>query len=198
MSNIYIFLSYNSILQLPLINTYCYRILGFRRAVPVTGRHISIAHDVNGKTSEIVQKTIFKSPGSESFRFIWIKFKNSKYEWMNLIGFWQLLGTANNLCMVGDCKYYCDTGHAICGHPDEVEGSFAAYLPSFDDFPLTRFYSPYRRSYSKRKIAKWENNSRYCEEKVLPKSKYNEGRLFLDMIDMYIFDFLTGKSIYLN
>ncbi|KAG1670786.1 Extracellular serine/threonine protein [Nymphon striatum] len=138
------------------------RILGFRRAVPVTGRYISIAHDVNEKTSETVQKTIFKSP-------------------------------ANSLCMVGDCKYYCDTGHAICGHPDEVEGSFAAYLPSFDDFPITRFFSPYRRSYSKRKKAKWEDYPKYCEEKVLPKSKYNEGRLFLDMIDMYIFDFLTGN-----
>ncbi|CAM1325016.1 FAM20A (predicted) [Pycnogonum litorale] len=138
------------------------RILGFRRAVPVTGRYLNIRQDIMNKTSESVESTIFVSP-------------------------------ADNLCIVGECKYYCVTGHAICGNPDKVEGSFAAYLAPFDDFPITRFYSPYRRSYSKRKKAKWEKNPYYCEEKVLTKSKYNSGRLLLDMIDMYIFDFLTGN-----
>lgn len=37
---------------------------------------------------------------------------------------------ANNLCFHGKCGYYCDTAHAICGHPDTLEGSFAAFLPS--------------------------------------------------------------------
>lgn len=39
---------------------------------------------------------------------------------------------SNNLCFHGKCSYYCDTSHAICGNPDTLEGSFAAFLPSFE------------------------------------------------------------------
>ena len=34
------------------------------------------------------------------------------------------------LASLGQCSYYCDTSHAICGHPDNTEGSLAAFLPS--------------------------------------------------------------------
>ena len=30
----------------------------------------------------------------------------------------------------GKCSYYCDTSHAICGHPDNLEASLAAFLPA--------------------------------------------------------------------
>lgn len=39
---------------------------------------------------------------------------------------------SNNLCFHGKCSYYCDTSHAICGNPDTLEGSFAAFLPKFE------------------------------------------------------------------
>ena len=39
---------------------------------------------------------------------------------------------SSNLCFHGKCSYYCDTSHAICGNPDMLEGSFAAFLPSFE------------------------------------------------------------------
>ena len=52
----------------------------------------------------------------------------------------------NNVCFYGDCKYYCDTGHPVCGRPHVLDGSLCAWLP---DVPRYRVKSPWRRSYSK-------------------------------------------------
>ena len=74
------------------------RLLGFRRAIPVTGRTLNITSDIYSLAEGDLLKTFFISP-------------------------------AGNLCFHGKCSYYCDTSHAICGSPDLLEGSFAAFLP---------------------------------------------------------------------
>ncbi|XP_049868694.1 extracellular serine/threonine protein CG31145 isoform X2 [Pectinophora gossypiella] len=99
---------------------------------------------------------------------------------------------ANNFCFHGKCSYYCDTGHAICGNPDMLEGSFAAFLPSSDLAERKVWRHPWRRSYHKRRKAQWELQSDYCDGvRVTP--PYDSGRRLLDLMDMSIFDFLTGN-----
>ena len=63
---------------------------------------------------------------------------------------------AGNLCFHGKCSYYCDTSHAICGHPDMLEGSMAVFLPPKNVVPRKPWRHPWRRSYHKRKKAQWE------------------------------------------
>ncbi|KAG6450256.1 hypothetical protein O3G_MSEX006491 [Manduca sexta] len=99
---------------------------------------------------------------------------------------------ANNFCFHGKCSYYCDTGHAICGNPDMLEGSFAAFLPSSDIAERKVWRHPWRRSYHKRRKAQWEIQSDYCDT-VRTTPPYDSGRRLLDLMDMSIFDFLTGN-----
>ena len=65
---------------------------------------------------------------------------------------------ANNYCFHGHCSYYCDTSHAVCGHPDTLEGSFAAFLPEKYVADRTLRKHPWRRSYHKRRKAIWETS----------------------------------------
>lgn len=97
-----------------------------------------------------------------------------------------------NLCFYGDCEYYCDAEHAICGKPDLIEGSFATFLPSLDEADRVSWLNPWRRSYSKYKKASWETNSDYCEG-VKQEAIYKNNRRLVELIDMHIFDFLIGN-----
>ncbi|XP_022830789.1 extracellular serine/threonine protein CG31145 isoform X1 [Spodoptera litura] len=99
---------------------------------------------------------------------------------------------ANNFCFHGKCSYYCDTGHAICGNPDMLEGSFAAFLPSSDIAERKVWRHPWRRSYHKRRKAPWELQSDYCDT-VRTTPPYDSGRRMLDLMDMSIYDFLSGN-----
>ncbi|XP_024938667.1 extracellular serine/threonine protein CG31145 [Cephus cinctus] len=97
-----------------------------------------------------------------------------------------------NLCFHGKCSYYCDTAHAICGNPDSLEGSFAAFLPSRELAARKVWRHPWRRSYHKRRKAQWEQDSDYCSlVRAIP--PYDEGRRLLDLMDMAVFDFLIGN-----
>ncbi|XP_031624511.1 extracellular serine/threonine protein CG31145-like [Contarinia nasturtii] len=137
------------------------RILGFRRAMPVTGRTLNITTEIYRIADEDLLKTFFVSP-------------------------------SNNLCFHGKCSYYCDTSHAICGSPDMLEGSFAAYLPKFDRSTRKAWRHPWRRSYHKRRKASWETDQDYCSM-VKDIHPYSEGRRLIDLMDMAVFDFLTGN-----
>lgn len=134
------------------------RLMGFRRAIPHTGRVVNITAEIFEVADEELLQTAFVSP-------------------------------AKNLCFHGHCSYYCDSGHAICGSPDLLEGSFAAFLPESE---RKSWRHPWKRSYSKRKQAPWETDMNYCAEVRQTHPHNNIGR-FLSLIDMAIFDFLTGN-----
>ncbi|KAL0118119.1 hypothetical protein PUN28_009057 [Cardiocondyla obscurior] len=106
------------------------RLLGFRRAMPVTGRTLNVTTEVYQIADGELLKTFFVSP-------------------------------AGNLCFHGKCSYYCDTAHAVCGSPDTLEGSFAAFLPDKAFAARKAWRHPWRRSYHKRKKAQWEHGEAY-------------------------------------
>ncbi|CAL1674187.1 unnamed protein product [Lasius platythorax] len=137
------------------------RLLGFHRAMPVSGRTLNVTTEIYQIADGELLKTFFVSP-------------------------------AGNLCFHGKCSYYCDTAHAVCGSPDTLEGSFAAFLPDKAFAARKAWRHPWRRSYHKRKKAQWEDDSNYCSL-VKEISPYDEGRRLLDLMDMAVFDFLTGN-----
>ena len=111
---------------------------------------------------------------------------------------------AGNLCFYGECKYYCDSHHAVCGNADVIEGSCAAWLPSGDVLPRHTWPNPWAQLYTKRnKLPRWKTEPRYCDE-VRSDGPYDSGRRLLDVVDIAVFDFLIGTftshptSVYLK
>lgn len=137
------------------------RLLGFRRAMPVTGRTLNMTTEIYEIADGELLKTFFISP-------------------------------SNNMCFHGRCSYYCDTSHAVCGNPDTLEGSFAAFLPSKEVANRKIWRHPWRRSYHKRRKAQWEQESDYCNlVKEIP--PYDSGPRLYDLMDMAVLDFLMGN-----
>ncbi|XP_021947698.1 extracellular serine/threonine protein CG31145 isoform X2 [Folsomia candida] len=99
---------------------------------------------------------------------------------------------AGNICFHGKCSYYCDTSHAICGAPDMLEGSLAAFLPPKEAAARKVWRHPWRRSYHKRRKAQWEVDSDYCDL-IRSTPPYDRGRRLLDIVDMAVLDFLMGN-----
>ncbi|XP_026079011.1 pseudokinase FAM20A [Carassius auratus] len=99
---------------------------------------------------------------------------------------------ANNTCFFAKCLYVCKSEYAVCGHPDLLEGSMSAYLPGLSIAPRISIPNPWIRAYSFTGREEWEVNPLYCDtvKKLYP---YNSGNRLLNIIDMAIFDFLTGN-----
>ncbi|KAM8961211.1 extracellular serine/threonine protein kinase FAM20C [Pelodytes ibericus] len=138
------------------------RILDFRRVPPVAGRLVNMTKEIRDVTRD---------------KKLWRTF---------------FISPANNICFYGECSYYCSTEHALCGKPDQIEGSLAAFLPDLSLAKRKTWRNPWRRSYHKRKKAEWEVDFDYCEE-VKQTPPYDSGTRLLDVIDMTVFDFLMGN-----
>ncbi|XP_059413571.1 extracellular serine/threonine protein kinase FAM20C-like [Carassius carassius] len=138
------------------------RILDFRRVPPVAGRLVNMTREIRDVTRD---------------KKLWRTF---------------FVSPANNICFYGECSYYCSTEHALCGKPDQIEGSLAAFLPDMALAKRKTWRNPWRRSYHKRKKAGWEVDPDYCDE-VKQTPPYDRGTRLLDIMDMTIFDFLMGN-----
>uniref|UniRef100_A0A672PPJ3 Extracellular serine/threonine protein kinase FAM20C-like n=1 Tax=Sinocyclocheilus grahami TaxID=75366 RepID=A0A672PPJ3_SINGR len=138
------------------------RILDFRRVPPVAGRLVNMTREIRDVTRD---------------KKLWRTF---------------FVSPANNICFYGECSYYCSTEHALCGKPDQIEGSLAAFLPDLALAKRKTWRNPWRRSYHKRKKAEWEVDPDYCDE-VKQTPPYDRGTRLLDIMDMTIFDFLMGN-----
>ncbi|XP_028331907.1 pseudokinase FAM20A [Gouania willdenowi] len=99
---------------------------------------------------------------------------------------------ANNTCFFAKCLYMCKTEYAVCGSPNHLEGSMSAYLPSLSMAPRVSIPNPWTRSYTFTGRQEWEDNPFYCDT-VKQQPPYNSGNRLLNIIDMSIFDFLTGN-----
>nr|XP_056702529.1 extracellular serine/threonine protein kinase FAM20C-like [Euleptes europaea] len=138
------------------------RVLDFRRIPPVAGRLVNITKEIRDITTD---RKLFKT---------------------------FFISPAGNLCFYGECSYYCSTEHALCGKPDLLEGSLAAFLPEEKLAKRRSWRSPWRRSYSKVKKAEWELDRNYCTQ-VRRTPPYDQTSRLLNLIDMTVLDFLMGN-----
>ena len=77
-----------------------------------------------------------------------------------------------------------------------LEGSMAAFLPGSLTVKRKKWLHPWKRSYSKHRLAAWRTDTTYCD-KVRQKPPYNTGRRLLDLTDLAVFDFFTGTCRWL-
>ncbi|XP_062404509.1 extracellular serine/threonine protein kinase FAM20C-like isoform X2 [Sardina pilchardus] len=138
------------------------RVLGFRRVPPAVGRLVDVITEIKDITTD---RKLAKT------------FFNSP---------------VGNACFYGQCSYYCSTEHAVCGRPRALEASMATMLPDLSLAPRRSWRSPWRRSYSRSKLAQWETEKDYCDT-VKKTPPYNQGTRLVDLIDMAILDFLMSN-----
>ncbi|XP_062311759.1 extracellular serine/threonine protein kinase FAM20C-like [Osmerus eperlanus] len=138
------------------------RILGYRRVPPVVGRLVNVTSEIRDITTDHKLARTF------------------------------FTSPVGNVCFYGQCSYYCSTEHAVCGRPSLLQASLAAMLPDLSLVSRRSWRSPWRRSYSRSKLAKWETEKDYCAT-VKKTPPYNEGTRLVDLMDMAILDFLMSN-----
>ncbi|PIK54940.1 putative extracellular serine/threonine protein kinase FAM20C [Apostichopus japonicus] len=139
------------------------RILDFRRVPPNAGRIFNLSRDIYDRADSSLSREFYRSP-------------------------------ANNLCFMTDCDQHCDIAETpVCGNPDQIEGSVAAFLPPETSAKRSSWTHPFKRSYSKRTRTEWEKDPSYCKRVVMKQHPFNSGRRLLDLIDLAIFDFFAGN-----
>uniref|UniRef100_A0AAQ5X0M1 FAM20 C-terminal domain-containing protein n=1 Tax=Amphiprion ocellaris TaxID=80972 RepID=A0AAQ5X0M1_AMPOC len=138
------------------------RILGYRRVPPVAGRLVDVVKEIKDITTDRKLARTF------------------------------FTSPVGNVCFYGQCSYYCSTEHAVCGRPRHLEASLAVMLPDLSLASRRTWRSPWRRSYSRSKLAKWETEPDYCST-VKKTPPYDKGTRLVDFMDMVILDFLMGN-----
>uniref|UniRef100_A0A6Q2XGY1 FAM20 C-terminal domain-containing protein n=1 Tax=Esox lucius TaxID=8010 RepID=A0A6Q2XGY1_ESOLU len=138
------------------------RVLGYRRIPPAVGRLVDVVKEIKDITTD---------------------HRLAKTFFTSPVG---------NVCFYGQCSYYCSTEHAVCGRPHELEASLAVMLPDPSLAKRHSWRSPWRRSYSRSKVAAWETDSQYCDT-VKKTAPYDKGTRLVDLIDLTILDFLMGN-----
>ncbi|XP_029913977.1 extracellular serine/threonine protein kinase FAM20C-like [Myripristis murdjan] len=138
------------------------RILGYRRIPPVVGRLVDVVKEIKDVTTDRKLARTF------------------------------FTSPVGNVCFYGLCSYYCSTEHAVCGRPTALEVSLAVMLPDLSLATRRTWRSPWRRSYSRSKLAKWETDPDYCSA-VKKTPPYDKGTRLVDFIDMVILDFLMSN-----
>nr|XP_061792070.1 extracellular serine/threonine protein kinase FAM20C-like [Nerophis lumbriciformis] len=138
------------------------RILGYRRVPPVVGRLVDVIKEIKDITTDHKLARTFFN------------------------------SPVGNVCFYGRCSYYCSTEHAVCGRPKNLEASLALMLPDLSLANRRSWRSPWRRSYSRSKLARWETEPGYCST-IKKTAPYDKGTRLVDFIDMVILDFLMSN-----
>ncbi|XP_065580407.1 glycosaminoglycan xylosylkinase-like isoform X1 [Artemia franciscana] len=98
------------------------------------------------------------------------------------------LKNGTNICFYGVC-YYCHRKDLVCGDGSQMEGAVVRWLPA--SVKIGKFRSPWARTYSKKKKAKWETNPNFCD---YYKSNSTYSKWLPDIVDAAIFDFILGNG----
>ncbi|XP_075941428.1 extracellular serine/threonine protein kinase FAM20C-like [Anarhichas minor] len=138
------------------------RVLGFRRIPPVVGRLVDVVQEIKDVTTDRKLAQTF------------------------------FPSPVGNVCFYGKCSYYCSTEHAVCGRPRSLEASLAVMLPDLSLESRRTWRSPWRRSYSRSKLATWESEPDYCST-VTKTPPYDRGTRLVDFMDLVVLDFLMGN-----